>query len=68
MGNIILKGANGTYLMSKLEANKEPLVRFTVDLPEPLHMKLSLLAARKRRKKADIVREWFEEKLKDVEE
>ncbi|MGE5658143.1 MAG: CopG family transcriptional regulator [Actinomycetota bacterium] len=55
--------------MSKLQApEKEPTVRFTVDMSESLHRKLSMLAARTGRKKVDIVRVLLEEGLKDVEE
>lgn len=55
-------------LMNKLQApDKEATVRFTVDMSESLHQKLSLLAAKTRRKKVDIVRMLLEEGLKDVE-
>ena len=55
-------------LMSKLQApDKEATVRFTVDMSESLHQKLSLLAAKTRRKKVDIVRMLLEEGLKDVD-
>lgn len=45
-------------LMSQLmeTPQKEPTVRLTVDMPESLHKRLSLLAARSGKKKADIVR------------
>jgi hypothetical protein len=40
--------------MSKLQApDKEPTVRFTVDMSESLHRKLSVLAAKTGRKKVD---------------
>jgi hypothetical protein len=56
-------------IMSKLQASdKEATVRFTVDMSESLHRKLSMLAAKTRRKKVDIVRMLLEEGLKDVEE
>ncbi len=55
-------------LMSKLQApDKEATVRFTVDMSESLHRKLSMLAARTGRKKVDIVRMLLEDGLKDVE-
>ena len=55
-------------LMSKLQApNKEATVRFTVDMSESLHRKLSMLAARTGRKKVDIVRMLLEDGLKEVE-
>ena len=44
-------------LMEKLQVQpKEVTKRFTVDLPETMHRKLSILAARTGRTKADIVR------------
>jgi hypothetical protein len=44
-------------LMSKLQApEKEATIRFTVDMSESLHRKLSMLAAKAGRKKVDIVR------------
>jgi hypothetical protein len=53
-------------LMSKLQApEKEATVRFTIDMSESLHRKLSMLAARTGRKKVDIVRLLLEEALKD---
>lgn len=55
-------------LMSKLQApDKEATVRFTVDMSESLHRKLSMLAARTGRKKVDIVRMLLEEGLREVE-
>ena len=40
--------------MSKLQApDKEAMVRFTMDVSESLHSKLSMLAARTGRKKVD---------------
>jgi hypothetical protein len=56
-------------LVSKLQTpSKEATVRFTVDMPESMHRKLSMLAAKTGRKKVDIVRLLLEEALKDVEE
>ena len=55
-------------LMSKLQIpEKESTVRFTVDMTESLHRKLSVLAAKTGRKKVDIVRMILDEALKDVE-
>jgi hypothetical protein len=55
-------------LTYRLQApNKEPMVRFTVDMSESLHRKLSMLAARTGRKKVDIVRMLLEDGLKEVE-
>ena len=47
---------------------KEATKRFTVDLPESMHRKLSILAARSGRKKADIVRVLLDDLLKDLDE
>lgn len=47
---------------------KEATIRFTVDLPESMHRKLSILAAKTGKKKAEIVRLLLEETLKDVNE
>jgi len=57
-------------LMSQLknESPKEATIRLTVDLPESMHQKLSMLAARTRRKKVEIVRFLLDEALKDVEQ
>ena len=55
-------------LTYRLQApDKEPTVRFTVDMSESLHRKLSILAARTGRKKVDIVRMLLEDGLKEVE-
>lgn len=60
--------AKENSLMNKLQApEKEATVRFTVDMSESLHRKLSMLAARTGRKKVDIVRMLLEEGLKNVE-
>jgi hypothetical protein len=55
-------------IMSKLQVpDKEATVRFTVDMSETLHRKLSMLAARTGRKKVDIVRILLEEGLSNVD-
>ncbi|PMB14894.1 CopG family transcriptional regulator [Fischerella thermalis] len=56
-------------IMSQLYSTtpKEPTVRLTVDLTESMHRKLSLLAAKTGRKKAEIVRLLLDEALKEVE-
>ena len=60
--------SNEPSLMSKLQApDKEATVRFTVDMSETLHRKLSMLAARTGRKKVDIVRMLLEDGLKEVD-
>ena len=54
-------------LMNMLQTEpKEPTVRFTVDLSESMHRKLSILAAQTGRKKAEIVRMLLDEALEDV--
>lgn len=56
-------------LMEKLQVQpKEVTKRFTVDLPETMHRKLSILAARTGRTKADIVRLLLQDALQDVED
>jgi macrodomain Ter protein organizer (MatP/YcbG family) len=56
-------------LMDKLQAeSKEATKRFTVDLKESTHRKLSILAAKTGRTKADIVRLLLDETLEDTEE
>jgi hypothetical protein len=55
-------------LIKKLQAfQKEPTVRFTVDLPESLHRKLSAAASKAGCKKVDIVRMLLENGLKDFD-
>ncbi|MEG4249376.1 hypothetical protein [Microcoleus sp.] len=56
-------------LTHRLQApDKEATVRFTVDMSESLHRKLSMLAAKTGRKKVDIVRMLLCEGLKDIED
>lgn len=58
-------------LMERLLAppeQKEPTKRFTIDLPESIHRKLSIVAARSGRKKADIIRVLLDDLLKDFQE
>lgn len=53
-------------LMNKLQVEpKEATTRFTVDLPNSMHRKLSILAAKTGRKKAEIVRMLLAETLVD---
>jgi len=47
---------------------KEATIRFTVDMPESMHRKLSILAARSSKKKAVIVRLLLESALDEVED
>ena len=55
-------------LMDKFQAPpKEATIRFTVDLPASMHRRLSILAARTGKKKAEIVRVLLDEALSDVD-
>lgn len=61
------KPPNKSRLMEKLTLPpKEATVRFTVDLSESLHQRLSLLAATTGMKKADIVRLLLNDALEDA--
>ncbi len=54
-------------IMQKLQLEpKEATKRFTIDLSEGMHRKLSILSARTGRTKADIVRMMLDEILVDV--
>jgi hypothetical protein len=56
-------------LMEKLQVEaKEGTKRFTIDLRESVHRKLSILSARTGRSKADIVRMLLDEALEDINE
>ncbi len=55
--------------MSKMQIPaKEATVRLSVDLSQSMHAKLSSLAHKTGRKKAEIVRMLLEEALKDAED
>lgn len=61
------KTPNDSPLLDKFQTPpKEATIRFTVDLPASMHRKLSLLAARTGKKKAEIVRVLLDEALEDV--
>lgn len=56
-------------LMQKLQVEaKEGTKRFTIDLRESVHRKLSILAAKTGRSKADIVRMLLDDALEDINE
>ena len=56
-------------LMQKLQLEaKEPTKRFTIDLRESVHRKLSILAAKTGRSKADIVRMLLNDALENFNE
>lgn len=62
------KAPNSSTLIDRFTTPpKEATVRFTVDLPASMHRKLSILAARTGKKKAEIVRVLLFEALKDVD-
>lgn len=55
-----------TDIMSKIltpEATKESTTRFTADLPDSLHKRLTVAAAMSGKKKVDIIRELLDELL-----
>lgn len=64
-----VKTPKKSRIMEKLMTapEKEPTVRFTVDMAESMHRKLSILAARTGKKKAEIVRMLLHEALEDIE-
>ncbi|ACB54567.1 unknown (plasmid) [Crocosphaera subtropica ATCC 51142] len=59
-----------TSIMDKLQPieQREATKRFTVDLPDSMHRKLSILSAKTGRTKADIVRMLLDDILKDIED
>jgi hypothetical protein len=62
------KTPNESTLMDKFQTPpKEATVRFTVDLPASMHRKLSILAAKTGKKKAEIVRMLLDDALADVD-
>jgi hypothetical protein len=63
------KPSNESSLMEKLQLEaKEGTKRFTIDLRESVHRKLSILAAKTGRSKADIVRMLLDDALEDINE
>ena len=62
---IAVQSKEGSLTHRLLAPDKEATVRFTVDMSESLHRKLSMLAAKTRRKKVDIVRMLLEDGLKE---
>lgn len=61
------KNSNESPLVGKFQTpTREATIRFTVDLPASMHRKLSILAARTGKKKAEIVRVLLEDVLKEV--
>jgi hypothetical protein len=63
------KTLNKSPLMNKFQTPpKEATVRLTVDLTASMHRKLSILAARTGKKKAEIVRVLLDEVLSDVDD
>lgn len=65
--NIKQKQQKKPSAITKFQAPpKEPTVRFTVDLSQSIHQRLSLLAATTGMKKADIVRLLLNDALEDA--
>lgn len=61
------KTPNSSPLMDRFQTPpKEATIRFTVDLPASMHRRLSILAARTGKKKAEIVRVLLKEALEKV--
>ncbi|HEY9903544.1 MAG TPA: ribbon-helix-helix domain-containing protein [Candidatus Sericytochromatia bacterium] len=59
--------SNESLLIDKLKTSpKEATIRFTVDLPQSTHRKLSLLAAMTGKTKAEIVRVLLNEALEEA--
>lgn len=60
----------GSLISRLLESavEKEATIRLTVDMPESMHRKLSILCARTGKKKADIVRMLLTDALQDVDD
>ena len=63
------KSKKKSSLIDKLQIEaKEGTKRFTVDLKESVHRKLSILSAKTGRTKADIVRMLLDDALEDINE
>ena len=62
------KPPESTLSMKLKTEAKEPTVRFTADLPQSIHRRLSILAARTGKKKVEIVRQLLVEALQNIEE
>jgi predicted DNA-binding protein len=53
--------------MTAVDDEKEPIVRLTVDMPESLHRRFSVLVARHGTKKSVVMRYLIAQLLKDME-
>ena len=53
--------------INEIPTQKEAVIRFTVDLPESLHTKLSILAAKTKLKKSEIVRILISDALENLD-
>lgn len=61
--------SNQSFISKLMDTpDKEPVVRLTVDLPESMHRRLSILCARTGKKKAEVIRMLLNEVLIDVSE
>lgn len=67
--NEVLPVASKTVMqkITEIPTQKEAMIRFTVDLPESLHTKLSILAAKTKRKKSEIVRILISDALENLD-
>ena len=64
-----MKSNKKLSLIERLQIEaKEGTKRFTIDLKESVHRKLSILAAKTGRTKADIVRMLLDDALEDINE
>lgn len=67
--NTATENSNLSPLLNRLQTPpKEATIRLTVDLPTSMHRRLSILAARTGKKKAEIVRVLLDEALENVQE
>jgi predicted DNA-binding protein len=58
----------GKTMSAPQTTTPERTIRFTVDMPESLHQRLSQTATRLKRKKAVVIRMALEQALKDLED
>lgn len=58
----------GKAMHTPQSTTPERIVRFTVDMPESLHQRLTQAAAKAKRKKAVVVRMALEQALKDLDD
>jgi hypothetical protein len=44
----------------------EPMKRFTIDVPESLHMRIKMGCAQRKAKMADVIRDWLEREFPET--